>query len=97
MRVKNHTPGQIRYFTYYLIFPKDKDVWVDQVPFVHPLSYELKRTTFGKNPEVARTIMKNGECHWKDHNGVTHRVVVEEEVRAKNWGVKKPALFKGAV
>lgn len=96
MAIKNHTPGRIRYFTYSLIFPKDKDVWVDQIAFVHPLTHELKRTTFGKNPDIARKIMQNGEVHWKDHNGVTHRIVVEETVRPRNWGVKNPTLFKGA-
>jgi hypothetical protein len=98
MGIKNHTPGQIRYFTYYLNFPNElakvigAPQWVDQVPFVHELQFELKKTTFGKIPGMARDILNKGECHWKDQNGVEHRVVVEDQPREKNWGVKKQVI-----
>lgn len=95
MGIANHTPGKVRYFTYYLIFPKSlaqtigHAQWMDQIPFVHDLQHELKKASFGKIPGMARDILNKGECHWKDQNGVEHRVVVEEIQREKNWGVKK--------
>jgi hypothetical protein len=98
MGIKNHTPGQIRYFTYYIEFPESlratmgADHWVDSVPFVHELQFELKKTTFGKIPGMARDILAKGECHWKDQNGVGHRVKVTNEPETKIWGVKKPSL-----
>lgn len=94
MAIKNHTPGEIRYFTYFLIFPKDKDYWVDSIPFVHPLDYELPRTSFGKNPIVARQIMQSGETRWVDHNGVTHRIVIEKKQRPRKWGRSLKGLLK---
>lgn len=88
MGIQVHTPGHVRYFTYYLHFP-DGDTWCNQVPFVHDLFFELRRTAFvKKNPAMARDILVNGECHWKDHNGVEHRVVVENEKREKVWGTR---------
>jgi hypothetical protein len=84
----------VRYFTYYLIFPRDKDVWVDQVPFIHDLQFELKNTGFGKDPAKARDILLHGETKWKDHNGVTHRVVIEEEKRARKWGTTTKYGFR---
>jgi hypothetical protein len=86
MGIKNKT-YDTRYFTYYLTFPgEENDPWIDQVPFIHELQFELRNTTFGKVPDLARSILLTGECEWKDHNGVKHRVVVEEEARPKNWG-----------
>lgn len=87
MRVRDHTPGEIRYWAYYLHFP-DGNTWVKSIPFVHPLSFELKNTSFGKIPGIARKILKEGEAHWKDQNGVTHRVVVEQASRPTKWGTK---------
>jgi hypothetical protein len=89
MGVKNHTLGDVRYFTYYLIFPGDNDFWVDQYPFCGPLDTMLRLTTFYKKPGVPEALMKKGEAHWKDHNGVTHRVVVENFERPRKWGVKR--------
>lgn len=75
----------VRYFTYYLKFP-DGEIWCDQAPFIHDLQFELKNTTFGKDPGLARDILVKGECHWKDHNGVEHRIVVDTEKKPKKWG-----------
>lgn len=93
-RIKNKTLGQIRYFSYFLQFPNGEE-WVESRPFVHELSFELQNTTFGRVHELYRMMMKTGSCHWKDHNGVTHRVVVEDTPRLKVWGTKKkPQLVK---
>lgn len=87
MGVKEHTPGQIRYFTYFLIFPKDKDVWVDSIPFVHPLDFELKRMpVILQRPELARDLLNKGEASFIDHNGVRHRIVIEDKPRKRRWG-----------
>jgi len=92
-RPKNKTLGQVRYFSYFLQFP-DGEEWVKSIPFVHELSYELPRTTFGKIPDLASSLLKKGECHWKDNNGVTHRVLIENDARTENWGVKRPGQFR---
>lgn len=73
-----------RYFTYYLHFPKDKDFWVAQTPFIHDLQYELTRSKF--KPDIKAALAKNGEAHWKDHNGIIHRVVIEDVQRPRRWG-----------
>lgn len=85
MGIKEKVFGEVRYFTYYLIFP-DGDIWVDQTPFVHDLQFELKNTRFAKDPLKARDILIKGETSWKDHNGVGHRIVVESTERPKKWG-----------
>lgn len=79
-----------RYFTYYLYFPGERnDPWVDQVPFIHELEFELTQTRFGIDPSHKRDIMQKGECEWTDQNSVKHRVVVEDVKRPKKWGYKK--------
>lgn len=79
MGIKNKT-YDVRYFTYYIIFP-DGEEWMEQIPFIHELQFELRNTTFGQDPNLARDILNKGECMWKDHNGVKHRIVVEERMR----------------
>lgn len=91
MAVKNHTPGQIRYWTYILEFP-DGEQWQKSIPFVHPLDYELKHTTFGKIPDLARSILSKGEASWKDQNGVGHHVRIDTEAKPVRWGKPKDAL-----
>lgn len=90
--VKNHTPGKVRYFTYYLDFP-DGDQWIDQVSFVHPLDFELKQTVFLKSPKmpghIANDIIRVGESTWLDHNGLRHTIKVESMLRKRKWGVKR--------
>jgi hypothetical protein len=86
-RIKHHTIGQVRYFTYYLEFP-DGERWQDQSPFVGNLGYLIKTTQFYKKPEVLRGLMMKGSAHWKDHNGVTHRVIIEDEARPRIWGAQ---------
>ena len=87
---KEWTPGVVRYFTYFLIFPGDNDVWVDQTPFVHDLHFELSRTRWAKDKNKMNDLLKKGETQWKDHNGVTHRVVIETIERPRRWGNRKP-------
>jgi hypothetical protein len=88
MGVKNKT-YYVRYFTYYINFPKDNDEWVDQVPFIHDLQFELKNTTFGKDPKLCRDILTYGECRWTDNNGIIHRVKIEEQAKPRRWGTKR--------
>lgn len=89
MGIKEKTLGKVRYFTYYLIWPGEVDFWVDQTPFIHDLQFELKNTSFGKDPAKARDLLTKGETKWKDHNGVTHRVVIEDVERPRKWGTDK--------
>lgn len=77
-----------RYFTYYLIFP-DGDHWVDQTPFIHDLTFQLKQTAWRNDPDKCRDLLLKGETNWTDQNGVKHRVVVEDEVRPRIWGIQK--------
>ncbi len=86
---KEHTPGQVRYFTYYLIFPGSNEAWVDQSPFVHDLQFELSRTRWSNDRNKMNDLLKKGETQWKDNNGVTHRVVIETVERPRVWGIKK--------
>jgi hypothetical protein len=89
MGIKQKSP-EVRYWTYYMHFPGEMDdPWIDQTPFIHDLQFELKNTTFGKDPELARNILLKGECQWKDHNGVTHRVVVDDTIRVRKWGKRQ--------
>lgn len=100
--VLDHTPGRIRYLTYWLEWPDGSEPWVDCVPFVHPLSFELRNTVFMKNPMAPETlaydILRKGEGMWTDKNGVLHRITIENQKRARRWGTNKvhtpkPELF----
>lgn len=99
-KVKHHTPGKVRYFTYYLVWPDGSEPWVDQVPFVHDLQWELKHMRFMKDPLIdkdkcAWDLLYNGECRWTDKNDVTHRIVIDEKERKRNWGTNKVRIAKG--
>lgn len=87
-KILEHKPGTVRYFTYWVIFPGDNEAWVDQTPFVHNLQFQLKKTAFDQ--AQCRDLLLKGETQWKDNNGVTHRVVIEETKRPKVWGTKIP-------
>lgn len=88
MAVKNKTVGEIRYFTYWIRFP-DGEEWVDQVPFVHELDFELRQSVFDLDPIKKNDLLTKGETHWKDKNSVEHLVRVENVERKRNWGPKK--------
>lgn len=77
----------VRYFTYELHFPKDKDYWVDQVPFVEHLDWVLKNKCKFP-PQISRALMLKGEAHWKDQNGVTHRIKIDDHIVPRRWGTK---------
>jgi hypothetical protein len=88
-RVKEHTPGTVRYFTHRLEFP-DGDEWVDQVPFVHDLQFELKKTRWYKHDAgIYRDLLTKGQAKWTDHNGVKNWVIIETVQRPRVWGTKK--------
>lgn len=80
--------GQVRYFTYWLIFPDD-EAWVEQKPFTGRIEEEVLYTRWRKNPDVCRALSKHGNYSFKDHNGVTHKIVVEEQERPRVWGVRR--------
>jgi len=84
MKTPRHKEYHTRYFTIYVQFP-DGEEWCAQVPFIQDLSFQLKQTKW--NPDICRKLLKHGEAHWKDaHNGVTHRVVVDDVTRPRKWG-----------
>lgn len=89
MGIENKTVGKVRYWNYYLIF-QDGEEWSKSVAFVHELQFELKNTTFGKDPGLARDILIKGECSWKDHNGGRHLVKVSDTPCEDRWGIKLP-------
>ena len=94
-RIHEHTPGKVRYFTYYLYFPKDKDEWCAQIPFIHDLKFQLQQTVWRNDPNKCHDLITKGETSWKDHNGVRHRVVVEDVKRPKKWGINRHAALPG--
>lgn len=83
---------EVRYWTYYLIFP-DGDEWVQQEPFVHDLQFELQNSVFEMEPSKKRDLLVHGETHWKDHNGIVHRVRIENEAKPRRWGVGRPKMI----
>lgn len=86
MSVSDHKPGVVRYFTYRLIFPGDKDEWVDQVAFVHPLQFQLKQTVWKDDKIACDALITKGEHSWYDSNHVRHLIIVEETKRQRRWG-----------
>lgn len=91
--VDHHTPGVVRYFTYYLEWPDGSEPWVDQVPIVHDLQFSLQNSRFNHDPSIPAHVLhdlaRTGEAKWQDNNGVTHRVIVEKTKRNRRWGVKR--------
>lgn len=89
-RFEHKVIGRVRYITYYLIFPGDNDYWVDQRPLIHDINFEIQNMkAINKDPDKVKKILKNGEVSWKDHNGVTHRIVIEEKERPRKWGIQR--------
>lgn len=78
-----------RYFTYYLYFPKEPEPWIDQIPFIHDLQFELQNTRWAMDAVKKNDLLRKGETSWTDHNGVKHRVVIERTVRNRRWGVNR--------
>lgn len=88
MGTKNHAQGQTRYLTYQLMF-KDGEHWCDQEPFWGPLDTWLRLTQFAKRKDICIDLITKGETHWKDHNGVTHKVSIDTVQRPRVWGTKR--------
>lgn len=86
MGIQEKILGKVRYFTYFLYFPGDKDVWVDQSPFIHDLQFQLGQTRWRNDKNICNDLLKKGETNWKDSNGVRHRVVIEDIERPRKWG-----------
>lgn len=84
---------ETRYLTYWLIFPSNTlkgDFWVRQIPFIHDLQFEMQNWKgINKDPNVMNKLLKKGEAHWKDHNGVEHRLVIEDKKRPEKWGIQR--------
>lgn len=88
-RPANHTPGQVRYCQYFLEFP-DGDVWSDYFHIAGGFNAWIKNTAiWKKNPDRARTLAMKGECHWKDNNGVIHRMRITETPCDRKWGINR--------
>src|SRR4051812_11287944 len=91
-RPEDWTPGVIRYCNYYLEFP-DGDVWSDFTHVAGGFVSWIERTAlWKKDPELARMLATKGEAHWKDHNGVEHRMIISETPCNRKWG--KPDRIK---
>lgn len=97
---KQHTPGTIRYLTYYLEFPRGSeekkradDTWCAQIPFVHDLQFWLKQTRWKNDMVVTNDLIRKGETKWRDHNGVTHRIIIEDVKRPRRWGINRHAVI----
>lgn len=50
----------------------------------------IKNTAIWRNnPDLARTLATKGEAHWKDHNGVEHRMKISDTACERKWGLNK--------
>lgn len=88
-RPRDSAKGLIRYCCYFLEFP-DGEVWSDYTHIAGGYNAWIQNTAIWKTrPDVARKLSMKGECHWKDHNGVTHRMQVSDKPCERNWGLNK--------
>jgi hypothetical protein len=86
---RNKTPGEIRYCLYSIEFP-DGDVWTDYTHIAGGLNAWIKNTgIWRKQPDRALNLIKRGQTHWKDRNGITHRMVISETPCERKWGTGK--------
>ena len=87
MKPRNHTPGQTRYIHYFLYFPDDS-VWQDCFPFAQPIDVLIKNFGLYKNGrlDICQRLMRKGDTHWKDRNGITHRMMIAEREIPRIWG-----------
>lgn len=86
---KDSTQGLIRYLNYTLEFP-DGERWTDYTHIAGGLNAWVVNTALWKTkPEAARRLIKTGEYHWKDNNGVLHRMVISEWPCERKWGLNK--------
>lgn len=88
-RPRDATPGEIRYCNYYIEFP-DGEVWSDYTHIAGGYNAWIQNTAIWRNnPDLARKLSIKGEAHWKDHNGVTHRMKISDEACERKWGLNK--------
>jgi len=86
MKPKNNTPGQTRYLTLRLYFPKDKDVWCQQMMFAQPLDNFIAGLSL--KPEVKRDLCQKGEASWFGPSGERFRMTIDEQAFENTWGRK---------
>lgn len=88
-RPTDNTPGQIRYCNYFLEFP-DGEVWSDYTHVAGGYNAWIKNTAIWRNnPDVASKLASKGEAHWKDHNGVIHRMKISDVACERKWGLNR--------
>lgn len=85
---RNKTPGVIRYCNYFIEL-NNEVIRADYTHIAGGLHAWIKNTAIWRaNADLAMKLVRKGEAHWKDHNGVTHRMVVSdtpcERVGGKN-------------
>lgn len=96
-RPTDSTPGLVRYCNYYLEFP-DGEVWSDYTHIVGGYNAWIKNTAIWRNrPDLARNLALKGEAHWKDHNGVGHRMKVSDTPCERKWGLNRQIKNKTAI
>jgi hypothetical protein len=94
---KDSTQGLVRYCNYFLEFP-DGDVWGDFTHIVGGFDAWIRNTAlWRKNPDRVRTLVKKGEVHWKDTNGVIHRMQISETPCVRKWGLNKKVQQRSAI
>jgi len=86
---RDSTPGHIRYCNYFLEFP-DGEVWSDALHIAGGFNAWIKNTALWRTkPDLARTLVMKGEAHWKDSNGVGHRMIISDSPVERKWGLNK--------
>lgn len=84
---KDSTPGLLRFCNYYIEFP-DGDRWSDYTHIVGGFNAWIQNTQiYKKDPVAAQSLIKTGQAHWKDNNGVVHRMVISEHACERKWGL----------
>lgn len=86
---RDSTQGLIRYCNYYLEFP-DGEVWSDYSHIAGGLNSWIMRTAIWRTDvKRAQDLMRKGQTHWKDNNGVTHRMQISETACTRKWGLNR--------
>ncbi len=82
--MKERKPGEIHTLSYWFIFPNGERKLVGDLKLVQPLVMAITNFRFlDGRPECARDLVHKGECHWKDHNSVTHLVQIKLDPETK--------------
>lgn len=80
--------GIVHYLTLRLMFPQDKDEWIQQRPIpastVQGIFFFIGNLKLSQ--ELKSKLFRELECSWKDDRGVWHQLRIETTHRRDKWG-----------